>query len=62
MKAGRIHQFGPPDVVVIDEIPVPTPIRNPNLRAVRAGARAYPLPNLAGFGVLYLVGQKMTVN
>src|SRR6266568_5304309 len=25
MKAGRIHQFGPPDVVVIEEIPIPTP-------------------------------------
>lgn len=25
MKAGRIHRFGPPNVVVIDEIPMPTP-------------------------------------
>jgi NADPH:quinone reductase-like Zn-dependent oxidoreductase len=25
MKAGRIHKFGPPDVIVIDEIPRPTP-------------------------------------
>ncbi len=25
MKAGRIHHFGPPDVIVIDEIPCPTP-------------------------------------
>lgn len=25
MKAARIHRFGPPDVIVIDEIPQPTP-------------------------------------
>jgi NADPH:quinone reductase-like Zn-dependent oxidoreductase len=25
MKAARIHRFGPPDVIVIDEIPRPTP-------------------------------------
>ncbi len=25
MKAARIHQFGPPDVVVIDDVPVPAP-------------------------------------
>jgi Alcohol dehydrogenase GroES-like domain len=25
MKAGRIHYFGPPNAVVIDEIPCPTP-------------------------------------
>src|SRR5208282_913073 len=25
MKAGRIHYFGPPDAIVIDEIPYPTP-------------------------------------
>jgi len=25
MKAGRIHHFGPPDLIVIDEIPCPTP-------------------------------------
>jgi NADPH:quinone reductase-like Zn-dependent oxidoreductase len=25
MKAGRIHHFGPPDAIVIDEIPCPTP-------------------------------------
>ena len=25
MKAGRIHQFGPPDAIVTDEIPRPTP-------------------------------------
>jgi hypothetical protein len=25
MKAGRIHHFGPPNVIVIDEIPCPRP-------------------------------------
>ena len=25
MKAARVHRFGPPDVIVIDEIPRPTP-------------------------------------
>ena len=25
MKAGRIHYFGPPNAIVIDEIPCPTP-------------------------------------
>lgn len=25
MKAARIHQFGPPEVIVIDDIPLPTP-------------------------------------
>jgi Zinc-binding dehydrogenase len=25
MRAGRIHRFGPPDAIVIDEIPCPTP-------------------------------------
>ena len=25
MKAARIHRFGPPDVIVIDELPVPAP-------------------------------------
>lgn len=25
MKAGRIHSFGPPNAIVIDEIPCPTP-------------------------------------
>jgi NADPH:quinone reductase-like Zn-dependent oxidoreductase len=25
MKAGRIHNFGPPDAIVIDDIPYPTP-------------------------------------
>lgn len=28
MKAGRIHSFGPPNVIVIDEIPCPTPEEN----------------------------------
>jgi NADPH:quinone reductase-like Zn-dependent oxidoreductase len=25
MKAARIHRFGPPDVIVIDDLPCPTP-------------------------------------
>ena len=25
MKAGRTHSFGPPNAIVIDEIPCPTP-------------------------------------
>ena len=25
MKAGRIHYFGPPHAILIDEIPCPTP-------------------------------------
>ncbi len=25
MKAARIHSFGPPDVVVIEDVPVPSP-------------------------------------
>ena len=25
MKAARIHQFGPPDVIVIDDVPRPAP-------------------------------------
>jgi NADPH:quinone reductase-like Zn-dependent oxidoreductase len=25
MKAGRIHQFGPPDVIVIEDVPRPAP-------------------------------------
>ena len=27
MRAARIHQFGPPDVIVIDDVPCPTPGR-----------------------------------
>ena len=25
MKAARIHSFGPPDVVVVEDVPIPTP-------------------------------------
>jgi len=25
MRAGRIHHFGPPNAIVIDEVPCPTP-------------------------------------
>ena len=25
MKAARIHSFGPPDVVVVEDVPTPTP-------------------------------------
>ncbi len=25
MKAARIHHFGPPDVIVLDDVPRPTP-------------------------------------
>ena len=25
MKAARIHRFGPPDVIVIDDVPKPRP-------------------------------------
>ena len=25
MKAARIHSFGPPDVVVVEDVPVPSP-------------------------------------
>jgi len=36
MKAARIHQFGPPDVILIEEIPRPTP--GPGAVLVRVGA------------------------
>src|SRR5437868_10543911 len=26
MKAARIHRFGPPDVIVVEDIPRPTPV------------------------------------
>src|SRR5581483_6306622 len=36
MKAARIHRFGPPDVIVIDDVPRPTPAGNEVLIRVAA--------------------------
>jgi NADPH:quinone reductase-like Zn-dependent oxidoreductase len=36
MKAARIHKFGPPDVIVIDELPRPTPGHGEVLVRVKA--------------------------
>ncbi len=36
MKAARIHEFGPPSVIVIDEVPRPTPGRGEVLVRVKA--------------------------
>ncbi len=39
MKAARIHSFGPPDVVVVEDVPVPSPGPNEVLvRVMAAGA------------------------
>jgi NADPH:quinone reductase-like Zn-dependent oxidoreductase len=38
MKAARIHRFGPPDVIVIDDVPRPDPASNEIvLRVAAAG-------------------------
>src|ERR1700683_5642942 len=36
MKAARIHRFGPPDVIVLDDVPKPKP--GPDEVLVRVGA------------------------
>jgi NADPH:quinone reductase-like Zn-dependent oxidoreductase len=36
MKAARIHKFGPPDVIAIEEIPQPIP--GPGELLIRVGA------------------------
>ena len=36
MKAGRVHHFGPPNAIVIDEMPCPTP--DPGELVVRVAA------------------------
>src|SRR5437764_7541482 len=36
MKAARIHRFGPPDVIEVEEIPRPSPARGEVLVRVRA--------------------------
>jgi NADPH:quinone reductase-like Zn-dependent oxidoreductase len=36
MKAARIHRFGPPDVIIIDELPIPVPAANQVLVRVKA--------------------------
>jgi NADPH:quinone reductase-like Zn-dependent oxidoreductase len=36
MKAARIHEFGPPEVIVIDEMPRPTPGKDELLIRVAA--------------------------
>ena len=40
MKAARIHSFGPPDVVVVEEVPVPWPGPNEVLVRVMAAGVA----------------------
>ena len=38
MKAARIHRFGPPDVIVVDDLPRPTPGANQvSVRVASAG-------------------------
>ena len=37
MKAARIHRFGPPEVIVIDDLPRPTPVAREVLVRVMAG-------------------------
>ena len=42
MKAGRIHSFGPPNAIVIDEIPCPTPEEGELVvRVAAAGVRPW---------------------
>jgi NADPH:quinone reductase-like Zn-dependent oxidoreductase len=36
MKAARIHRFGPPDVVVVEEVPRPVPASGKLLVSVAA--------------------------
>lgn len=40
MKAARIHSFGPPDVVVVEDVPVQSPGRGEILVRVRAAGVA----------------------
>jgi hypothetical protein len=40
VKAARIHSFGPPDVVVIEDVPVPSPGPGEVLVRVMAGTRS----------------------
>jgi len=39
MKAGRIHHFGPPSAIAIDEIPCPTPQEGELVVRVAAAGR-----------------------
>ena len=40
MKAARIHSFGPPDVVVVEDVPTPSPGPNEVLVRVMAAGVA----------------------
>ena len=40
MKAARIHSFGPPDVVVVEDVPMPSPGRDEVLVRVMAAGVA----------------------
>jgi len=53
MRAARIHAFGPPEAVVIDQVPVPTPGEGEVLiRVLAAGAGPWDAWIRAGKSVL----------
>ncbi|MFE2750898.1 NADP-dependent oxidoreductase [Actinosynnema sp. NPDC059335] len=63
MRSARIHAYGGPEVIVVDDVPIPEPgpgrvlVRvaatsfNPTEVAVRAGRFALPLPHALGWDV-----------
>ncbi|XVS64942.1 NADP-dependent oxidoreductase [Actinosynnema sp. CA-299493] len=63
MKSARIHAYGRPDVIVVDDVPIPEPgpgevlvkvaatSFNPTEVAVRAGVFDFPLPHALGWDV-----------
>jgi hypothetical protein len=51
MKAARIHGFGSPDVIAIDEVPLPTPNEG-EIRTGAGGSRPEWGPGMRLFGMV----------